>query len=106
MRFSQKALFEELVKIGEDAEGYVQQPATWKRVGKGILAASLGSGLGYGGAKALEAAFPKTFSPTSDKKVLAARIALSLLGGGSFILADRYRNLMNQLSSKAPGEKK
>jgi hypothetical protein len=94
-------VLDELVKIGEAAEA--------KKGPMGaILAGGAGTALGWGAAELMGRKM-KFFSqvPTSpavlDKRVRAAKFILPILTGAAGILADRYRQSMNEHHRQVPG---
>jgi hypothetical protein len=97
--------FSELVKIGEDAEKKLKEPAKkswWKGVGRDVLLGGVGVGTGYGISRALEYAVPALRQP-APSRAKAMKYILPILGGAGFILADRYRRLMDESHKQAPG---
>src|ERR1051325_4643951 len=95
------ALFDELVKIGQDHSKKKPEPHPVKEVAKGILAASIGAGLGNAAAESLVVAFPNTFlKPTPFKRSLV-KITLPTVGAiGTMMAARKYRNAMDNLYRK------
>jgi hypothetical protein len=95
------ALLDELVKIAEHA------PPKKEGVGKAFRAmgtAAAGGAVGFGAAELL-ARKMKFFSEHTPARAQAARIILPILSGASVMLADRYRQKLNEEYGKTRGYK-
>lgn len=103
------ALFDELVKIGAAAKKNGEPPKRhWAvDVGTGILGASAGMAAGYGLSELLVKAFPNVYNPAkiTPGKAMAAKITLPILGVAGAILANKYRQKLDERYSRAPGWK-
>jgi len=104
---SRRALFDELVKIGEDAERHLNEaPApkpqsSWKRVGSAVARSALGLGAGFGAADYLaNVRFPHLFKPgpsgVSNPRKALLMIGLPIGAGLGTMLGDRYRRQMDK----------
>lgn len=94
-----RALLDELVKIGEDAEQH--SSGRDKLVGalKTIGLASLGAAAGHGAASLVETAFPKFMhaqKPVQAGYVKAVQIGLPILGALSLSLGSKYREKVTE----------
>lgn len=111
MAISHAALLDELVKIAEETS-----PPKKEGLGRALRAmgtAAAGGAIGYGGAELL-ARKSRFFHPppalmteaqkhTFDNRVRAARIILPILSGAAVMLADRYRQRLNEEYGKTRG---
>ena len=111
-RTSLVGLLDELTKLAEAQKEPSASPAApekkpswWKTVGKDMAVGAAGAATGYGIAHGVEHAFPQLRMP-SEGRATVARILLPILGGASLVLANRYRRLMDEAMSEAPGWKK
>lgn len=105
MAISHAALLDELVKIAEETPPK-------KGVGRALRAMGVaggGAALGYGAAE-LAARKMKFFNPATastpemaNSRVRLARIILPILSGASVMLADRYRQRLNEEYRKTRG---
>lgn len=101
MAISREALLDELVKIAENT------PPKKEGVGKALRAmgtAAAGGAVGYGAAELL-ARKMKFFKEPTENRARAARIILPILSGAAVMLADRYRQRLNDEYSKTRGYK-
>lgn len=103
---SRSALFDELAKIAEEKS----QPGGVSKALQAMGVGALGGAAGYGGAELLARKLRYFNSPPSspevlDKRVRAARIILPILSGAAVMLADRYRQKMNEQYSTVEGYK-
>ena len=112
MAASRAAVFEELVKIGEAASSSekAKSKSRWGRdVALGILGAAGGAGLGHAAGMLLTNKIAPGFfraGNPSQKYINAAKITLPVLGGLGFILADRYRQKLDEKYRGRPVKKK
>ncbi len=108
MAISHAALLDELVKIAEEA------PPKREGMGRALRAmgtAAAGGALGYGAAE-LAARKMNFFNPSTattpdmaSSRLRMARIILPILSGASVMLADRYRQRLNEEYRKTHGYK-
>jgi hypothetical protein len=97
-----RALFDELVKIAEEAP-----PKKEHGFGKALRAmgtAAAGGAVGFGTAELL-ARKMKFFNQPNESRARAARIILPILSGTAVMLADRYRKRLNDEYGKTRGYK-
>lgn len=100
-KLTKQALLDELVKIAEES------PPKKEGFGKALRAmgtAAAGGALGYGAAE-LMGRNMKFFSQPNERRTTAARIILPILSGTAVMLADRYRQRLNEEYSKTKGYK-
>jgi hypothetical protein len=88
------ALFDELVKIAEE-----KKPSHALRT---MAVGAAGGAVGYGAAELL-ARNLKFFKEPTPRKATAAKVILPILSGVSVMLADRYRQKMNEEYKKIRG---
>jgi hypothetical protein len=102
---SRTALLDELVKIGEESIKKEEKKDTRRRsIGPALRAMAVGAGggaIGYALAHLMsQHPFYKNPHPGN---LTAAKIILPILGGTATMLADRYRQKMNEQYSKVKG---
>lgn len=104
----QMAFLDELVKIAEEAE---PKKSGFGKTLRTMSTAAIGGGAGYGVAELLTRKL-KFFNPptgvsesTLRNRTTAARIILPILSGTAVMLADRYRQKLNEEYSKVEGYK-
>lgn len=105
-----RALLDELVKIGEDAEQGSANRDRLVSALKTIGLASLGAAAGHGAAGLAETVFPKFMhaaKPVQPAYVKAVQIGLPILGGLSLSLGNKYREKVTQgISGKSPNDRR
>jgi hypothetical protein len=105
------ALFDEIVKIGADADSFRERHPVLNALKQTGIAA-LGTGAGLGGAYALEQTslgqkILKAKKPASVRTLRGVQIALPILGALALTLGSRYRREMDkQLFGDAPNDRR
>lgn len=94
-----EALLDELVKIAEEPK-----KSGFGQALRAMGTAAVGGSVGYGAAELL-ARKMKFFKEPTPGRANAARIILPILSGAAVMLADRYRQRLNEEYSKTPGYK-
>lgn len=95
-----EALLDELVKIAEAPPEQPKKGVTHALRTMGIAAS--GGALGYGAAELLGRKM-KFFQQPNEQRARLAKIILPILSGASVMLADRYRQRLNEEYSKTRG---
>ena len=98
------AFLDELVKIAESQSRAIEEKPKGS-VGQALramLVGAAGGAAGYGMAE-LAGRNMKLFQQPNDKRLRAAKIILPILSGSAVMIADRYRQKMNDEYSKVRG---
>jgi hypothetical protein len=110
---TKRAFFDELTKLAEQAPAPEKKPGLGKALrAMGVGAAGLGLGYGLSEVAGRSLPFfqmpPSSLAPEAAQKLMAQRstarkIILPILSGVAVMLADRYRQSMNDQYRQVPG---
>jgi hypothetical protein len=103
MAISHAALLDELEKIAEGDQA--PQSSGFGKALRAMGVAAVGGAAGYGTAELL-ARKMKFFSQPNESRARAARVILPILSGAAVMLADRYRQKMNEEYGQVHGYEK
>lgn len=102
MEINRAALLDELVKLGEKE---LTPSKRTLHILKSMAVGSAGGALGYGIAEFAGRKMKFFQEPTHERQQLATKIILPILSGAAVMLADRYRQKMNEQYEVAKGFK-